>query len=334
HAANNPAPTPNTFIYVVTDTTTLHTARESAQTVKQDQPAPTEPEPQPEAEAEAESGTEAGSASRAELRPQPAEEQSTPQAEVDADPAQDENETETETEDEDEDGAEDTTEPKPASPADSATASSPKAALIFGAGLVPAAGLHPLLSNARIREIIHPGDSPAEPRYLPSRALAEFIRCRDLTCRFPLCDIAATKADIDHTVPHPIGPTHASNLKCLCRFHHLLKTFWCGPDGWTDRQYPDGTIEWVSPTGHTYLTKPGSALLFPALCKPTATLWTNEPPPPPPTDQRRGIMMPRRRYTRAQAQTRYNQVLRRINEATPTDNGDELLPPPNDAPPF
>ncbi|WP_214631560.1 HNH endonuclease signature motif containing protein, partial [Mycobacterium tuberculosis] len=34
------------------------------------------------------------------------------------------------------------------------------------------------------------------------------------------------------------GPTHASNLKCYCRTHHLVKTFW----GWRDQQLPDGTL--------------------------------------------------------------------------------------------
>jgi len=39
-------------------------------------------------------------------------------------------------------------------------------------------------------------------------------------------------------VPYPLGPTHPSNLKCLCRKHHLVKTFW----GWRDQQLPDGTV--------------------------------------------------------------------------------------------
>ena len=43
--------------------------------------------------------------------------------------------------------------------------------------------------------------------------------------------------DIDHTLARGDGgATHASNLKCLCRFHHLLKTFW----GWRDRQLRNG----------------------------------------------------------------------------------------------
>ncbi|MBB2992614.1 hypothetical protein FHR72_004118, partial [Mycolicibacterium iranicum] len=177
---------------------------------------------------------------------------------------------------------------------------------IFGAGFIPGPLLTEMLHGARttVRELIHPGHAGPEPRYTPSRALADFIRCRDLTCRFPGCDTPATHADIDHTIPYPVGPTHASNLKILCRFHHLLKTFWTGPTGWRDRQHPDGTIEWTSPTGHTYTTHPGSRLLFPTLCPPTATLWTSDPPDVPTTPQR-GAKMPRRPHTRAHNRTRY-----------------------------
>ena len=87
--------------------------------------------------------------------------------------------------------------------------------------------------------------------------------CRDLTCRFPGCDEPAEVCDIDHTVPFPLGPTHPSNLKLLCRYHHLLKTFYTGFDGWADRQLPDGTVEWTAPSGHTYATTPGGSDLFP-----------------------------------------------------------------------
>jgi hypothetical protein len=34
----------------------------------------------------------------------------------------------------------------------------------------------------------------------------------------------AEACDIDHTIPYPLGPTHPSNLKLLCRFPHLLHT--------------------------------------------------------------------------------------------------------------
>jgi hypothetical protein len=96
-------------------------------------------------------------------------------------------------------------------------------AFVIGAVVMPAPLLAATWERATVREVRHPGDAPPEPRYTPSRALADIVRCRDLTCRFPGCDRPADVCDLDHTVPYPIGCTHASNMKCLCRFHHLLK---------------------------------------------------------------------------------------------------------------
>ena len=159
--------------------------------------------------------------------------------------------------------------------------------------------------------MINPGDKPPEPHYRPSQALADFIRCRDLTCRFPGCDQPADLSDIDHTIPYGRGgPTHASNLKCLCRKHHLLKTFWCGRDGWRDRQDPDGTITWTSPSGHTYRTAPGSKLLFPTLCLPTGTLDIERHEDVSPW---RGVMMPTRDRTRANDRRRRTLTERKRN---------------------
>ena len=70
--------------------------------------------------------------------------------------------------------------------------------------------------GAAITPIIHPGQAPPEPRYRPSKKLADFVRCRDMTCRFPGCKVPATHCDVDHSIPWPYGPTAASNLKCLC----------------------------------------------------------------------------------------------------------------------
>ncbi|WP_369741793.1 HNH endonuclease signature motif containing protein [Mycobacterium servetii] len=176
----------------------------------------------------------------------------------------------------------------------------PPTALIAGGAVLPSSMLAELVrGGAKVRPVRHPGDSPPEPGYRPSAALQRFIRCRDLTCRFPGCDRPAEFADIDHTIPYPLGPTHPSNLKCLCRKHHLLKTFWTG---WRDRQHPDGVIVWTSPSGHEYITRPGSRLLFPALSLPTGEL------PAATTTLRptgnRGIMMPTRRRTRKQDRAR------------------------------
>jgi hypothetical protein len=80
--------------------------------------------------------------------------------------------------------------------------------------------------------------------------------------------------------------------------HHLLKTFWTGASGWRDEQRPDGVVIWTSPTGQTYITYPGSRLLFPGLCLPTGefapALKTDRPP------GNRTLMMPTRKRTREQ----------------------------------
>ncbi|MGV0626738.1 HNH endonuclease signature motif containing protein [Mycolicibacter minnesotensis] len=153
-----------------------------------------------------------------------------------------------------------------------------------------------LAKSARQVPLIHPGGAAPEPRYAPSKALADFVRCRDLTCRWPGCDRPAVECDIDHTVPYRDGgPTHASNLKCYCRTHHLVKTFW----GWRDEQLPDGTLILTSPSGQTYVTTPGSAWLFPQLCAPTGGPAPPARAPDGPCGDRTA-MMPRRRRTRAQ----------------------------------
>ncbi len=187
-------------------------------------------------------------------------------------------------------------------------------AFVFGGGVLPTALLGAIVERATIREVRHPGGAPPEPRYTPTLSTADFVRCRDLTCRFPGCDKPAQFCDLDHTVPYPVGPTHPSNLKCLCRFHHILKTFWNGAKGWRDRQLPDGTIVWTSPTGHTYTTYPGSKHLFPQLCQPTGTLWAGEPPVVEATGDR-GLMMPKRRHTRAHNTAKAIAAERRLNDA-------------------
>ena len=212
-------------------------------------------------------------------------------------------------------------------------------AVLMGGGIVPAPLLAAkLATTATIRPVTHPGDSPPEPRYAPSAALARFVRCRDLTCRFPGCDEPADCCDVDHTIAYPVGPTCASNLKCLCRKHHLLKTF-CG---WRDRQLPDGTVIWTSPGGQTYTTYPGSRLLFPTLCRPTAPV--SAPVDAPTAGPSRGLKMPRRNSTRAQDRAKRIDIERARNQEIrekPENDCDDAYfptrpPPPgdDDPPPF
>ena len=126
-------------------------------------------------------------------------------------------------------------------------------------------------------------------------ALAAFVKARDLSCRFPGCDKPAEVCDIDHTIPWSTGgPTHPSNLKLLCRGHHLTKTFWTT---WHDVQQPDGTVIWTSPSGRTYTTTPGGALFFPQLGAPTEEFDTVVRQRD--SGESRTEMMPTRRRSRA-----------------------------------
>ncbi|MGH3642609.1 MAG: DUF222 domain-containing protein, partial [Mycobacterium sp.] len=175
-------------------------------------------------------------------------------------------------------------------------------AAMMGGQFLPGAVARRAALNATLTAIIHPGQAPPEPRYTPSKKLAEFVRCRDMTCRFPGCKEPATKCDVDHTIPWPYGPTCASNLKCLCRKHHLLKTFWAGDPGWRDQQLLDGTVIWTTPDGRTHVTTPGSRLLFPELCQPTAAVAPVDVPARP--AHTAGLRMPRRKTTRAQDRAR------------------------------
>jgi hypothetical protein len=104
-----------------------------------------------------------------------------------------------------------------------------------------------------------------------------------------------------------------SNLKCLCRKHHLLKTFWTGINGWVDQQSANGTVIWTAPTGKTYKTLPGSRLFFPAWHTTTAELPKTTTPAAQPAN--RGIMMPKRRRTRAAERARRLRQERALNAA-------------------
>jgi hypothetical protein len=118
----------------------------------------------------------------------------------------------------------------------------------------------------------------------------------------------------------------------------LVKTFW----GWRDQQLPDGTLILTSPAGRTYVTTPGSALLFPSLCLSTGAMPAPEADPPADYCGDRTAMMPKRRRTRAQNRAHRIATERRQNHhartARLTDNVSYLGPTPphtdHDPPPF
>lgn len=99
--------------------------------------------------------------------------------------------------------------------------------------------------------------------YRPTTALAERIRYRDRTCRHPGCDVPAQQCEIDHIVPYfhrnpsTGGWTVDTNLHCLCRYHHSLKTMGL----WTPVMLADGVEFWISDAGTTAVTVPGTTQL-------------------------------------------------------------------------
>ncbi|MDV8057656.1 HNH endonuclease signature motif containing protein [Rhodococcus sp. IEGM 1343] len=99
--------------------------------------------------------------------------------------------------------------------------------------------------------------------YRPTVALAERIRYRDRTCRHPGCDVPAQQCEIDHIVPYfhrdpeSGGWTIDTNLHCLCRYHHSLKTMGL----WTPVMLAIGVEFWVSNAGTSAVTVPGTTQL-------------------------------------------------------------------------
>lgn len=95
---------------------------------------------------------------------------------------------------------------------------------------------------------------PQVGRYRHSAAQERFVTVRDRTCRHPGCRTRAGWADLDHVLAHACGgPTDCTNLCCLCRRHHRLKTH---ARGWAFTMTADGTLTVTTPSGITRVTRP------------------------------------------------------------------------------
>ncbi|OBI37976.1 hypothetical protein A5711_12720 [Mycobacterium sp. E2238] len=111
----------------------------------------------------------------------------------------------------------------------------------------------------------------------------------------------------------------------------MVKTFW----GWQEKQLPNGTLILTSPAGRTYVTTPGSALLFPSLCRATGAIAAAEADPPQDYCNERTAMMPTRRRTRTQDRTRRIATERRHNrDARLAQRAGPATPPDGEPPPF
>ena len=81
----------------------------------------------------------------------------------------------------------------------------------------------------------------------PSARLAQAIKIRAGTCRFPTCTVPADRCDLDHHEPVPRGPTSGSNMDPFCRRHHRGKTF-----AWHACIRDDLGVDWTMPDAETY----------------------------------------------------------------------------------
>ena len=103
--------------------------------------------------------------------------------------------------------------------------------------------------------------------YKPPRAITEFVKTRDGTCRMWGCTRPARSCDTDHARPWPAGSTTPSNLGALCRRHHRLKQ----RRHWTHELHPDGSVTWTSPRGRRRTTLPDHMMWPPPPAEPVAT---------------------------------------------------------------
>jgi hypothetical protein len=81
----------------------------------------------------------------------------------------------------------------------------------------------------------------------PSARLAQAIKIRAGTCRFPTCTVPAERCDLDHHEPVPRGPTSGTNMDPFCRRHHRGKTF-----AWQACVRDDYGVDWTMPDAERY----------------------------------------------------------------------------------
>ena len=140
---------------------------------------------------------------------------------------------------------------------------STETATIAGKGPISLADANQLAATAPalIRILTDPISQQvlAVDSYRPSTPMRRYLRYRDARCRYPTCNQAAWRCDIDHTIPHASGgTTEVGNLECLCPGHHTIKHL----PGWSVTQTSPGILEWTTPHGITIIDTPDTPIQF------------------------------------------------------------------------
>ena len=102
--------------------------------------------------------------------------------------------------------------------------------------------------------------SDGRDRYQVPKDQRRYLRVRNETCRWPGCRRAAAHSDLDHTLDWQFDRlTALRDLAHLCPADHTLKT----ETRWRYAHLPDGTIQWTSPSGRTFISEPATILRMP-----------------------------------------------------------------------
>jgi hypothetical protein len=118
--------------------------------------------------------------------------------------------------------------------------------------------------------------------YHPPAGLADFVRARDVYCRFPGCRRRAADAELDHVVAWSDGGTTSEqNLHGYCTGHHRVKTH---AAGWQVQAHSDGSLTWTTPTGHQHTTRAYDYRAAPPPTPPPVPEPTRSAPPEPGPD--------------------------------------------------
>ncbi|MGP3534979.1 DUF222 domain-containing protein [Microbacterium sp. RD1] len=134
-------------------------------------------------------------------------------------------------------------------------------AVVEGVGPIPISRARELCANADgwTRILTHPETgivlSVGREKYKPPAALRKLVQWRADRCMAPGCGTPASRCEIDHRIPWSEGGrTELANLNPFCTGHHTLKHH----GGWTIQpvEGDDGAIEWISPLGRRYITRP------------------------------------------------------------------------------
>ncbi|MFD1717957.1 HNH endonuclease signature motif containing protein [Georgenia deserti] len=133
---------------------------------------------------------------------------------------------------------------------------------LAGHGPIPADVTRRIAADATWRALIVDANGEfaalGTKAYRPGVILDRTVRARHMRCSFPGCGQPAVYCDLDHIIEYDpaladrLVQTTELNLHPLCRRHHNLKT----SKRWKVVREPDGTLVWITPTGHRYRSRP------------------------------------------------------------------------------